>query len=52
MKTIGGKSASVTTEITGPWDETTIERLLSSYKLEDIFNADEFGLFNQLLFTI
>ena len=49
MKTISGKSASVATEMTAPWNETTLPTLLSSYKLEDIFNADEFGLFYQCL---
>ena len=32
-----------------PWNETTLQTLLSNYKLEDIFNADEFGLFYQCL---
>ena len=31
------------------WFETTLPTLLSNYKLEDIFNADEFGLFYQCL---
>ena len=31
------------------WFETTLPTLLSKYKLEDIFNADEFGLFYQCL---
>ena len=49
MKTISGESASVTTEMTAPWNETTLPTLLSNYKLEDIFKADEFGLFYQYL---
>ena len=49
MKTISGKSASVATEMTATWNETTLPTLLSNYKLEDIFNADEFGLFYQCL---
>ena len=32
-----------------PWNETTLPTLLSNYKLEDTFNADEFGLFYQCL---
>ena len=32
-----------------PWNETTLSTLLSNYKLEDIFNADEFGLFYQCM---
>ena len=31
------------------WDETTLPTILSNHKLEDIFNADEFGLFYQAL---
>ena len=31
------------------WNETTLPTLLSNYKLEDIFNPDEFGLFYQCL---
>ena len=49
MKIIIGESASVTTEMTAPWNETTLPTLLS--KLEDIFNADEFGLFYKFLLS-
>ena len=49
MKTISGESASVTTGMTAPWNETTLPTLLCNYKLEDTFNADEFGLFYQCL---
>ena len=49
LKTISGESASVTTEMTASWNETTLPTLLSNYKLEDTFNADEFGLFYQCL---
>ena len=49
MKTISGASASVTTEMTAPCNETTLPTPLSNYKLEDVFNADEFGLFYQCL---
>ena len=49
MKTISGESASLTTEMTAPWNETTLPTLLSNCNLEDIFNADEFGLFYQCL---
>ena len=31
------------------WNETTLPALLYNYKLEDILNADEFGLFYQCL---
>ena len=47
MKIIGGESKSVTKELTSSWSETTLPTILSNYKLENIFNADEFGLFYQ-----
>ena len=47
MKIIGGESKSVRKEMTSSWSETTLPTILSNYKLENIFNADEFGLFYQ-----
>ena len=44
MKVIGGESKSVTKEMTTSWREPTLPTILSNYKLENIFNADEFGL--------
>ena len=35
--------------MTAPWNEATLQTLLSNYNLEDTFNADEFGLFYQCL---
>ena len=35
--------------MTSSWSETTLPTILSNYKLEDSFNADEFGLFYQCL---
>ncbi|XP_063598706.1 tigger transposable element-derived protein 6-like [Penaeus indicus] len=49
LKTIGGESKSVTPHMTSSWNETTLPTILSNYKLKDIFNADEFGLFYQCL---
>ena len=49
MKIIGGESKSVTKEMTSSWSEITLPTILSNYKLEDIFNAGEFGLFYQYL---
>ena len=49
MKVIGGECKSVTNQMTSSWNETTLPTILSNYKLEDIFNADEFGLFYQCL---
>ena len=37
--------------MTGPWNETTLPTLLFNYKLEEIFNVDEFGLFYQCLWS-
>ena len=45
FKTVVGESNSVQPEIVASWFETTLPTLLSNYKREDIFNADEFGLF-------
>ena len=49
LKITGGESKSVTKEMTSSWRETTLPTILSNYKLENIFNADEFGLFYQCL---
>ena len=35
--------------MTASWDETTLPTIIPNYKLGDIFNADEFGLFYQVL---
>ena len=35
--------------MTAPWNVTTLPTILSSYKVEHIYNADEFGLFYQAL---
>ncbi|XP_065681432.1 tigger transposable element-derived protein 2-like [Hydra vulgaris] len=35
--------------MTASWNETTLPTLLLNYKLENIFNADEFGLFYKCL---
>ena len=43
--------SAVTEEMTAPWNETIPPTLLSNYKLENVFNADEFGLFYQYLPT-
>ena len=45
FKTDVGESNSVKPEMVASWFETTLPTLLSSYKLEDIFNADQCGLF-------
>ena len=35
--------------MTAPWTKTTLPTILSRYPLENIFNADELGLFYQCL---
>ena len=35
--------------MTASWKESTLPTLLSNYALRDIFNADEFGLFDKAL---
>ena len=37
--------------MTTSWDQTHLPTILSRYKLRDIYNAKEFGLFNQQLPT-
>ena len=49
FKTVVGESNSIQSEMVASWFETTLPTLLSNYKLEDIFNADKFGLFYQCL---
>ena len=45
FKTVSGEGNSCTAEMTAPWKETTLPTILSKYKLDEIYNADEFGLF-------
>ena len=49
FKTVSGESKAVTPEMVAGWNETTLPTLLSNYGLENIYNADEFGLFYQCL---
>ena len=51
FKTISGEMSAVTKGMTASWNETTLPTLLSNYKLENVFNPDEFGLFYQCLPT-
>lgn len=45
VKTLSDKNSVVIDDMVSPWNETILPTLLSNYKLENIFNADEFGLF-------
>jgi len=49
LKAISGEETSCTEEMTAPWRECVLPTLLSRYPLENIFNADEFGLFYEML---
>ncbi|XP_057297585.1 tigger transposable element-derived protein 4-like [Hydractinia symbiolongicarpus] len=48
---ISGEEKSCTPGMTASWEETHLPTILSRYDLQDIFNADEFGLFYQMLPT-
>ena len=39
----------VNKEMTAPWKETKLRTILARYQTNDIFNADEFGLFYEVL---
>ena len=47
FRTISGEVKSVTEEMMTSWLKTTLPTILSRYPLQDIFNADKFGLFYQ-----
>ena len=47
FKTILSETKSINEKMTTPWLETTLPTILSWYTLQDVFNADEFGLFYQ-----
>ena len=49
FKTISGEMSAVTEEMTASWNKTTLPTSLSNYKLENVFNIDEFGLPYQCL---
>ena len=51
FKEVSGESKKVDKEMTAPWEETTLPIILARYQLNDIFNADEFGLFYEALPT-
>ena len=39
--------SAVTGHMAAQWNEANLPTLLSNYKLENIFNADKFGMFYQ-----
>jgi transposase-like protein len=48
-KTICGESAAVNVQVADDWKENVLPGLLEGYEPEDIFNADETGLFFKCL---
>ena len=44
FKTVIGEGNSCTAEMTTPWKQITLPTILSKYKLDEIYNADEFEL--------
>ena len=49
VKTVSGEVKLCTPEIFGHWKKTHLPTILARYKLQDIFNADNIGLFFQAL---
>ena len=47
FKAVSGEENTVTPEMTASWSESYLPTILSKYELEDIYNADKFGLFYQ-----
>ena len=45
FKTVSGESNACTDEMVAPWEQTTLPTILSKYDLNQIYNANEFGLF-------
>ena len=45
FRTIVGEAHAVKDAMVATWQNATLPNLLSSYALEDIYNADEMGLF-------
>ena len=49
FKTVSGESKAVMSEMVAGWNAATLPTLLTNYGLENIYNADELGLFYQCL---
>ena len=45
FKTVSGESNACTDEMVAPWERTTLPTIFSKYDLNQIYNADKFGLF-------
>ena len=49
FKVVSRESEMVTKEMTAPWKETNLPTILATYQIQNIFNADELGLFYEAL---
>lgn len=49
VSTICGEAKSVEVEIVKDWKDTELQGLLQQFKPDDIFNADETGLYYKML---
>ena len=49
FKTVSGEAKLCTADMTASWEETTLPTILTHYQLRNIFNADEFALFYNVL---
>ena len=47
FKTVSGESNACTDEMVAPWDQIALPPILSKYDLNQMYNADEFGLFHR-----
>ena len=45
FKTVSGESNACNDKMVAPWEQTTLPTILSKYDHNQIYNADEFGLF-------
>ena len=45
FKTVSGEINACTDEMVAPWEQTTLQSILSKYDLNQIYKAGEFGLF-------
>ena len=48
FKTVSSEANACTSEMVASWEETMLPTILSKYKLNQIYNADEFALFYRL----
>lgn len=49
FKAMLGEAKSCTPDMTAHWNDTLLPTIPLTYKLQDIFNADDFGIFLQAL---